>query len=157
MKTKRKKKRPNELRHSSSVNPWTKGTNHGFRFRFTWPITLSPHLHWKLDAGMPASTAQCCRFFQNQPVVECSCTVDTLQGQTSDSKLPWLPLHSLVPFLPLSRLSLRLGFTPVVYWSAFRCTAVPSTTLYMCMCVCKCICVIRCVCALGYSEFHKRR
>lgn len=108
--------------------------------KFAWSITLAPYLHWKLDAGMPVSMAQCCPFFQNQPVVECSYTVDTLQDRISGSRLPWPLLHSLFPFLPSSRFSLCSFFT------AFRYTATPSTALYTC--VCKCICVIMCVSVL---------
>lgn len=54
---------------------------------------------------MPASTAQCCPFFQSQRVVECSYTADTLLGQTDRSRLPWLPVHFPFSFRPSCRFS----------------------------------------------------
>lgn len=88
----------------------------------------SPYLQWKLYGGMLVSTAQCCLFFQNQPVVECSYTSDKMQDQTSGSRPPWLLFHSLLPFLPSS-----LGFV-----------AFPSCLIYLCVSVSVLLCVCLC-------------
>lgn len=108
----------------------------------------SSYLHWRLYADTPASTAQCCPFFQNQPVAECSYTAGTLPDQISGSRLPWPLLHSL-SFLPSSCFlcDSTKHLCLVVHLQVHRYPVRHLIYLYMWVRPCHYVCVR----ALGYS------
>lgn len=110
-----------------------------------WSLHPSPYLHWKLYAGMPVSTAQCCPFFRSQLVEECSCTVDTLQDQISGSRLPWPLIHPLFSFLPSS----FFVTLPPVFSGLPSGALLPHQPPYIPVYVGASVSLCMCVCTLG--------